>query len=107
MLGIVHAVDIVDVVVGAEADESVVRLGILLVDEVGIVGSDEFDTIFACEVDEDRVDLFLPLVDLLVTAGFLRLVALQLDIVVVAEEVLEPHHRLACAHHIAVQDFLG
>ena len=90
LLGVVHSVDIVDEMVGAEADKAVVRLGVLFVDEMTVVGGNKFDVVFMRQLDEHGVHLFLPLIDLHVCAGFLRLMALEFDIIVLAKEGLEP-----------------
>ena len=102
LLGVVHAVDIVHVVVRAQADESVVCFGILFVDEVAVVGSDDLHIIFTREFNQNRVNLFLPLIHLHICAGFLRLMPLQFDVVVLAEQVLEPFHRLFRLAEIAI-----
>ena len=111
LLGIVHSVDIVDVMVRTQTDESVVRFGIFLVDEVGVIGSNDFDVVFAREFKKNRVDLFLALIDILVASGFLGLMALELDVVVLAEEGLEPLNGLFRLRKIStfgdsIEDFL-
>ena len=106
-----HSVHIVDVVVRAEAYQTVVGLCVLFVHEVRVVGRDNLDAVLMCQVDEDRIDLFLPLIDFYICARFLRLVPLDLNIIVFAEEVLEPLYGLFCFTEIAafgdaVQDLL-
>ena len=90
LLRIMHAVDIVHVVVGAQADKAVVCFGIFFVNEVRIIGGNQLHAVFAGKVDQHGVDLFLPLVNLHICAGFLGLMPLQLDIIVLSEEVFEP-----------------
>ena len=68
------------------------RLGIVFVEEMRVVGADDFHAVFPCQLDEDGVDSLLHFVGLAV--GFLRrilhFVALQLDVVVVAPYIMEP-----------------
>ena len=97
--------------VRTQTDESVVRFGIFFVDEVGVVGSDHFDVVFARELKKNRVDLFLAFIDILVSSGFLGLMALDLDVVVLAEEGLEPLNGLFRFREIptfgdSIEDFL-
>ena len=94
LLRIVHAVHIVDEVVRTQADQPVMRLGVLFVHEMRIVGGDDFDAVLMRQVNEDGVHLFLPFIDFRIASLFLRLMALDLDIIVLAEEVFEPFHRL-------------
>ena len=112
LLCIVHSVDIVDEMVCTQTDESVVRFGIFLVDEMGVVGGNYFDVVFAREFKKNRVDLFLALIDILVSSGFLGLMALDLDVVVFSEEGLEPLNGLFRLREIptfgdSIEDFLG
>ena len=112
LLGIVHAVDVVHVVVGAQADQPVMCLGIFFVHEMAIVGTDDFDTVLTCQFDKNRIDLFLALVNLYVCTRFLRLMALEFDIIIVTEEVLEPFYRFFRFMEVVVfcdsiEDFLG
>ena len=94
LLRIVHSVDVVDVVVRAQADQPVMRLGVLFVHEMRIVGGDDLDTVLMRQVDQDGVHLFLPFIDFRIASLFLRLMALDLDIIVLAEEVFEPLYGL-------------
>jgi len=98
-------------VVGAQAYQPVMGFCILFIDEVRIVGADDLDAILACQINEYRINLFLALVDLLVSTGFLRLMALEFDIIILSEEVLEPLNGLFRFGEIAtfydtVQDLL-
>ena len=106
LLGVVHAVHIVHVVVRAEADKPVVCLGVLLFHKVRVVGADNLHPVFFCQVNQYGVHLFLPLIHLLVAAGFVGLVALQLDIVILTEHRLEPLYRLFRARYITRHNLL-
>ena len=96
LFGVVHSVDIVDEMVGAEADESVVRLCIFFVDKVGVVGADDFHAIFASQGNQYGVDLLLTHIHLLVASWHLCLVALQFDVIVLAKQVSVPLYGLLC-----------
>ena len=102
LLGVMHPVHIVDVVVGAEANKPVMCLCVLRVDEVGVVGADDFDTVFLCQSDQYGVHLFLAFIYLRVSARYLGLMALQLDVVVVAENVFEPLDCFFCFREVTV-----
>ncbi len=69
-------------------------LGILGVDEVGVVGGYDLDSMLACKLDEHGVNFFLLYVCLTVRTGTVGFVALQLDVVVIAEGLLEPYDLL-------------
>ena len=76
LFGIVHSVDVVDEVVGTQTDQSVMRLRVFFVHEVRVVGRNDLHAVFAGKFHKHRVHLFLPLVSVLITSGFLRLMAL-------------------------------
>ncbi len=65
-------------------------LGILFIDKVDIVGGDDFYVIFSGDAYKLGIDSFLYFVGVGVASRFVGLVTLQLDVVVVAECVLEP-----------------
>ena len=88
--------------VGAQADKAVVGFGVFFVDEMAVVGGNKFDVVFMRQLDEHGVHLFLPLIDLYVSAWFLRLVALEFDVIIVAKEGLEPLDGLFRFAEIAV-----
>ena len=68
------------------------RFCIFFVHEVGIVGSNNLNTVFTRQLNQDRVHLFLSLIHLYVRSGLLCLMALNLNIIVLSEEVLEPFY---------------
>ena len=109
LLAIAHAIGVVQVFAGREAEEQVVSLGIIFVEEVRVVGADELYAVLFRQIDEDRIDAFLYLVS--VTIGNLcrvdYLVPLQLDVIVVAPNVMEPLDGFFCALDVAVLDLLG
>ena len=81
-------------------------IGILLVKEVRIVGADEFDVVFARQLDQHGVDAQLLLIGLLVAVGFVGLMTLEFEVIILAEHPLEPLHRLFCSGAVTVQDLL-
>ena len=109
LLGVAHAVGVVQVLARREAEEQVVGFGVVLVEEVGVVGADELYAMLACQLDEDGVDPFLHFVGLAVghLCGVCHLVALQLQVVVVAPDVVEPLDGLLCSCQVAVLNLLG
>ena len=84
----------------------VVRLGILLIHEVGIVGTHQFDAIFLSQFDEHLVRLLLQGEGITVGTDrrILHLMALQLQVVVVAPEPLVPLDGLTRPSDVALQD---
>ena len=106
LLAVEHHVLVGEFFARRDADESLMGIGILLVDEVAVVGADELDVQFAGKLDQRVVDQALLLVGLMVGASYGRLVALQLQIVVVAEHALEPLDRLTRLIHLTAHDHL-
>ena len=84
----------------------VVRLGILLIHKVGIVGTHQFDAIFLSQFDEHLVRLLLQGEGITVGTDrrILHLMALQLQVVVVAPEPLVPLDGLTRPSDVALQD---
>ena len=81
-------------------------VAVFLFHEVDIVGGDDFDVVFLRQLEDDLVDLLLAFVHLGVAAGLVGLVALHLEVIVVAKEVLEPLYRGLGAFDVAVHDLL-
>ena len=102
-----HSGGIVQVFARAKTDEAVVRFGVLLFHEVHVVGGDDLRVGFACQVEQHLVYLFLGFIHLGVSSRFISLMSLNFNIIIIAKKVLEPQHRLPCAHHVAVHDLLG
>ena len=109
LLGVEHAGGIVEVLARREAQQVVVSLGVLLVDEVRIVGADELDAVFVSQLYEHLVGLLLQGERLAVgTQGrVFHLVALQLQVVVVSEDTVIPFDGLAGSGNVAVENLLG
>ena len=107
LLAVEHHVLIGEFLACREADETLMGIGILLVDEVGIVGADKLDVQFTGKLNQGIIDKTLFLVGLMVGMGNSRLVTLQLQIIVVTKDTLEPTDGLPCLAHLAVHDELG
>ena len=84
----------------------VVSLGIFLIHKVGIVGTDEFDTVLLRQFYQHLVGLLLHGECLTVGTDIrvCHLMTLQLQIVVVAPEVLMPLNGFAGTGNVALQD---
>ena len=76
MLAVAHASGVVEILTRAETDETVVRLGILFVEEVDVVGGDDLHAMLLPQLEEDGIDLLLLLVGLLVAEWVVGLVTL-------------------------------
>ena len=107
LLGVEHTVFVGDFLVGSHADEAFVSLGVVLVDEVHIVGGHKLDAEFLRHTYQLLVHLLLQGVGVVVGALHGGFMALQLQIVVVAEYLLKPHHGLLGAFDVAGGDEFG
>ena len=93
LLRVEHALGVVQILARTEAYKAVVRLGIVLVDEVYVVGAYETYAVFPRKLNQMLVHIELHGVGLVVGAFDRSLVKLQLEVVVVAEEILVPQYR--------------
>ena len=90
LLGVADTVRVVVVVVEGEADEAVVGRAVFLADEVDVVGRDDLHVVLGGQLEDGFVHHLLHHVDLCVGAGDFGLVALHLEVEVVAEKVFVP-----------------
>lgn len=92
LLGVAQTVGVVKILTRGDAKQVVVSLGGVLVLEVAVVGADELYAIFARELYEDLVGFLLQGKSLAVgdNVGIFDLMALQLEIVVVAKDAVIP-----------------
>ncbi len=93
LLGIVHT-RLVEPLLRRDANQAVMRLAVSLLHEMHVVGGDYLDVIFACKLEQHLVDLALLRVHIDIGIGLVCLVPLQLDVIVIAEYLLEPAHTL-------------
>ena len=107
LFGVEHAGGVVEVLARAQADEPVVCLGILLLDKVNVVGTNQLNIVFVGQLDEPGIHLVLQHEGLVVGPGHRRLVTLQFQIVVVAENLFEPENRLLGSGQVAGQYLAG
>ena len=106
LLGVVHTILVVNKVVGADANEVVVRFRVLFFHKVHIVGSYDFHSMLLCQLHQYGVHLSLYLIYMLISTWFFGLMALYLDVVVFAKEILVPLDSLFCCLHVAFHYFL-
>ena len=97
---------VIEVLACTQTDEAVMGLAMLLLDEMHVVGSYEFDVILACKLYQILVHLLLSGIGVVGGIGLVGLVTLHLEVEVVAKEVLEPAHGLFCLFDVALHDFL-
>ena len=77
-----------------------------LLHKVDIVGADYLNVVLACQLNKHRIDLLLHDVGVAVAIGLVGLVALELDIVVVAKNALEPFHGLVRPFYVPAHNQL-
>ena len=106
LLGVEHTRGVIKVLACGETEQMVVGLSILLVDKVGIIGTDEFDAILPGQFDEHLVGLLLQGEGLTVgtDSRISDLMTLQLEVVVIAPEALVPLDSLTGSRDITLQD---
>lgn len=107
LLGVEHALRVVEVLARREADQPVVGLGVVLVHEVYVVGADHAHTVFGRQLAQVLVHLELHGVGLVVGPLDGRLVQLELEVIVVAEDPLVPADRLFGPLHVVGRDGAG
>ena len=86
----------------------VVGLGILLVHEVNIIRTNQLDAILTGQLNEHLVGLLLQWEGLAISTlrGVFHFVALKLQIIVVAKEVMLPLKCLTSTSHVASQNLM-
>ena len=109
LLGVAHAVGVVQVLTRRDTEQMVVGFGGLLVLKVAVVGADELDAILAGHLDEHLVGLLLQGEGFAVgqNGGVGHLVALELEVIVVAKHAMIPLTRLAGSLDVAMQNLGG
>ena len=106
LFGIAHTGRVVEVFAGTEADQAVVCLGIFLVDEMHIVGGDQLDIVFVSQFDQDLVHFLLFGIRGAVGIRIVCLVPLHFQVIVFAEQVLEPEDRFFRLVYPVMHDML-
>ena len=104
---IAHPVGIVQVAAGIEADQMIVRHGVFGQNEMHVVRADVFDSAFGRQLQQGLIDQQLILVHVGVLARVTRRMELQLQVIVVPEDALEPAHDLFSLLHVVAHDGLG
>ena len=85
----------------------VVRHGILREDEVHVVGTDVLHAELGGQLQQRLVHPQLVLVDIRILLRVARGMQLQFEVIVVAEDPLEPLHHALGLLHVVVHDGLG
>ena len=104
LLGVEHALGIVEILARREADQPVVRLGVVLVHEVHVVGADHSDVVLRRQLAQVLVHVQLHGVGLVVGPLDGGLVELQFEVIVVAEDLLVPSDRLLGLFEVVGRD---
>lgn len=109
LLRISHAVGVVEVGLSGKTKQVVVGLGGLFVLKMAVVGADEFDTVFFGKLYQHLVGPLLQGIGFAIgeNRGVSHFVALQLEIVVVAEHPMIPLAGFARTGDVAFQYFGG
>ena len=84
----------------------VVCLGILLIHEMAVVGTHQLDVVFVSQFDKHLVHLLLQWEGLAIgtLVGVLHFMALEFQIEVIAEEILEPERGFLRLVELATED---
>ena len=106
LFGVEHNVVVAHLPAGRHADESLVRLGVVLVDKVGVVSANDLDVQFAGKLQQHFIHLLLFREGVVGSTLDSGLVALQLQVIVVAIHTLEPLDHLSCLVNLSVHDQL-
>ena len=107
LLGVVQAVFLVDKLAGIQADQPVMGGTVLLVHEVHVIGSHHLDPVFLGQFEDHR-DIFpLAFPDVQAESRDLGLVVHDLEVVVLAEDMLVPFYGTVNRLHVPVQDAAG
>ena len=106
LLGVEHSRRVIEILAGRETEKMVVGLSIFLIHKVGIVRTDQFDTIFPSQFDQHLIGLLLKREGLAIgtLVRICHLMALKLQIIVVAPEPLMPLDGFTCPGYIATKD---
>ncbi len=104
---ITHAVRVVQIAARVEADQMVVRRGVLGQDEVHVVRTDVLHPVFGGQVEQRAVHTHLVGIDILVLLRIARAVELHFEVVILAEHPLEPLDHAFGLLHVVAHDGLG
>ena len=108
LFGVSHTVRVFVVGTCTDAEQYVVRFGVVSFLEVNVVGANEFHTLSLCHRNEHLVHFFLKLEGLAVSnrVWVFHLVALEFKVEVVAKHFVVPSARLFCSSNITSQNLL-
>ncbi len=104
--GITHPQRVVQIPSGTQADQPVVRLGILRQDIMHVVRRNILDSVLLSQLQQRLIDRHLMVVHLGIPLRIARPVSLQLEVIVLPEQIPEPPHRLVRPGQIPPHDAL-
>ena len=106
LLGVAHALRVIEILGCAQADETVVGFCILLINEVYVVGTHYLHAVLLGQLQDDLVSLLLQGECLAVgqLRGIFHFMALDLEVVVLAKDVLVPQDGFLSPLDIAIED---
>ena len=107
LFGIKHALGVVQVFAGAEANQTVVCLGVLFVYKVDVVGTYYLDIVFLGQLQHVGIGFLLHGIGFVVGTRHSGFMTLQLQIVVLAKEILVPAHGFLGFFQLVVDNLFG
>ena len=81
-------------------------LAVFLLHKMYVIGGDDLHIVLLRQTKNDFVHLFLTLVNLGVAARLVSFMSLNLKIIILSKQALEPLDGLLCTFQVAVHDFL-
>ena len=104
LLGVEHTLRVIEVLARRETDQTVVRLGVVLIHEMHVVGADHPHVVLRGQFAQVFVHMQLHGVGLVVGPFDSRLVQLQLEVIIVSENLLVPSDRLVGPFEVVRRD---
>ena len=107
LLGIKHARGVVKVFPRRETQQVIVSLGVLFVHKVNVIGAHHLNAVLLSQAENRLIGALLHGIGLTVgpNGGVFHLVALYLQVVIVAKNSLVPLYRFPGSGHVAGNDF--
>ena len=106
LAGVAHAVGVVNILAGVEANQQVMRLRVLRIEEMHVVGGEELDAQLLRHLYLLFDAAFLVVIDLRALFRVFRRVAHDFQVIVLAEKVFVPQGSGFCPFEVACHDFL-
>ena len=107
LLGIQHTSRIVQVLACRQTKQMVMSLRVFLVHEMGIIGTDQFNTVFPCQFYENLIGFLLQREGLPIGTDSRvgHLMALEFQVIILSKQVMIPFYSLTGSSDITLQDF--